>query len=102
MTLCSSPSSRRLWRRERWYRSSPGGSGSQCTFKTACRGSSQPGSAANPTGAHKHRVEAGSRADGIALGDLPIGDDAWITLLVRDGEPCNPIQISSCGPTTGC
>jgi potassium/hydrogen antiporter len=55
-----------------------------------------------PTGAHKHRVEAGSPADGIALGDLPIGDDAWITQLVRDGEPCNPIQISSCGPTTGC
>lgn len=43
-----------------------------------------------PTGAREHRVEAGSRADGIALGDLPIGDDAWITLLVRDGDALQP------------
>jgi hypothetical protein len=26
----------------------------------------------------------------MALGDLPIGDDAWITLLVRDGEALQP------------
>lgn len=43
-----------------------------------------------PTGAREHRVEARSRADGMALGDLPIGDDAWITLLVRDGEALQP------------
>lgn len=43
-----------------------------------------------PTGAREHRIEAGSRADGMALGDLPIGDDAWITLLVRDGEALQP------------
>ncbi len=43
-----------------------------------------------PTGAGEHRVEAGSRADGMALGDLPIGDDAWITLLVRDGNALQP------------
>jgi cell volume regulation protein A len=43
-----------------------------------------------PTGAREHRVEAGSRADGMALGDLPIGDDAWITLLVRDGDALQP------------
>ena len=43
-----------------------------------------------PTGAHEHRVAPGSRADGMALGDLPIGDDAWVTLLVRDGEALQP------------
>ena len=26
----------------------------------------------------------------MALGDLPIGDDAWITLLVRDCEALRP------------
>ena len=26
----------------------------------------------------------------MALGDLPIGDDAWITLLVRDGDAQQP------------
>jgi cell volume regulation protein A len=43
-----------------------------------------------PTGAREHRVEAGSRADGMAVRDLPIGEDAWITLLVRDGDALQP------------
>jgi potassium/hydrogen antiporter len=43
-----------------------------------------------PTGAHEHRVGRGSRADGMALGQLPIGDDAWVTLLVRDGDALQP------------
>ena len=43
-----------------------------------------------PTGAREHRVAEGSRADGMALGDLPIGDDAWVTLLVRDGDALQP------------
>ena len=43
-----------------------------------------------PTGAREHRVAAGSRADGMALADLPLGDDAWVTLLVRDGDALQP------------
>jgi cell volume regulation protein A len=43
-----------------------------------------------PTGAHEHRVATGSRADGTPLRDLPIGDDAWVTLVVRDGDALQP------------
>jgi cell volume regulation protein A len=35
-------------------------------------------------------VAEGSHAEGMALGDLPIGDDAWVTLLVRDGDALQP------------
>jgi cell volume regulation protein A len=43
-----------------------------------------------PTGAHEYRVAPRSDADGAALGDLPLGDDAWVTLLVRDGDALQP------------
>ena len=43
-----------------------------------------------PTGAREYTVNADSRADGAALGDLPVGDHAWVTLLVRDGEALPP------------
>ena len=36
------------------------------------------------------RVAANSPADGVALGELPLGDDAWVTLLVRDGDALLP------------
>jgi cell volume regulation protein A len=35
-------------------------------------------------------VRAGSRADGRAIRDLPLGDHAWITLVVRDGAATRP------------
>lgn len=41
-----------------------------------------------PTGARGHRVA--DRADGMALGELQIGDDAGVTLLVRDGDALQP------------
>ena len=43
-----------------------------------------------PTGAREYSVAANSRADGVALGELPLGDDAWVTLLVRDGDALLP------------
>ena len=46
--------------------------------------------ATEPTGAHEYSVAARSEADGVALGDLPLGDDAWVTLVVRDGDALQP------------
>ena len=43
-----------------------------------------------PTGAREYRVAPNSRADGVALGELPLGDDAWVTLLVRDDDALLP------------
>jgi cell volume regulation protein A len=43
-----------------------------------------------PTGAREYRVAHRSDADGAVLADLPLGDDAWVTLLVRDGEAVQP------------
>jgi cell volume regulation protein A len=43
-----------------------------------------------PSGAHEYRVAPRSQADGALLGELPLGDAAWITLLVRDGEALPP------------
>ncbi len=43
-----------------------------------------------PTGAHEHRVAAGSIADGRSIADLPLEADAWVTLVVRDGEAIAP------------
>ena len=45
---------------------------------------------ASRTGAREYRVAANSHADGAVLGDLPLGDDAWVTLLVRDGDALQP------------
>ena len=43
-----------------------------------------------PTGAREYSVAANSRADGVALGQLPLGEDAWVTLVVRDGDALQP------------
>jgi len=40
-----------------------------------------------PRGARRFVVEAGSRADGETIRDLPIGERTWISLVIRDGEP---------------
>jgi cell volume regulation protein A len=43
-----------------------------------------------PTGAREVDVAAGSRAEGSALGELDLGADAWVTLIVRDGAALQP------------
>jgi Trk K+ transport system NAD-binding subunit len=41
-------------------------------------------------GASEFRVAPGSLADGSRVADLPIGDQAWLTLVVRDGAAIQP------------
>lgn len=43
-----------------------------------------------PQPAHEFEVHAGSRAAGRMLRDLPLGEHAWVTLMVRDGTPTRP------------
>jgi potassium/hydrogen antiporter len=43
-----------------------------------------------PTGAREYRVAPASPADGLLLGQLPLGDQAWVTLLVRGGDALQP------------
>jgi cell volume regulation protein A len=43
-----------------------------------------------PQAAHELVVRAGSRAAGRAIHDLPLGEQAWITLVVRDGTATRP------------
>ena len=38
-----------------------------------------------PEGLHRYHVAAGAPADGSAVGDLPCGEDAWVSLVIRDG-----------------
>jgi cell volume regulation protein A len=45
---------------------------------------------AEPAGVHEETVEPGSSWDGVAIEDLPIPDDAWVTLVVRDGSALRP------------
>lgn len=40
-----------------------------------------------PRGVHRYTVARGARAAGTAIRDLPIGERAWITLIVHDGQP---------------
>jgi cell volume regulation protein A len=40
-----------------------------------------------PRGVHRFVVSPGSPADGAAIRDLPLGEEAWISLIVHDGEP---------------
>ena len=35
-------------------------------------------------------VEPGSPADGSRLGDLPLGERAWVTVVVRDAQAVPP------------
>jgi potassium/hydrogen antiporter len=46
--------------------------------------------AADPSDTHEFRVEAGSPADGQSIRELPLTDDAWISLVVRDGATIEP------------
>jgi potassium/hydrogen antiporter len=38
-----------------------------------------------PEGLHRYHVASGAPADGSAVGDLPCGENAWVSLVVRDG-----------------
>ncbi|WP_432076272.1 cation:proton antiporter [Streptomyces wuyuanensis] len=38
-----------------------------------------------PEGVVRYTVEAGSAADGRAVGELDIGEDTWVSLVVREG-----------------
>ncbi len=39
-----------------------------------------------PEGLHRFVVDAGSRADGSAIGDLPLDEDVWISMVSRAGR----------------
>jgi cell volume regulation protein A len=39
-----------------------------------------------PEGLHRFVVGAGSRADGAAIGDLPLDEDVWISMVSRGGR----------------
>jgi cell volume regulation protein A len=43
-----------------------------------------------PQPEHEFEVRAGSRAAGHAIRDLPLGEHAWVTLVVRDGAATRP------------
>jgi potassium/hydrogen antiporter len=43
-----------------------------------------------PQAAHEFQVGAGSRAAGRSIRDLPLGEHAWITLVIRDGAATRP------------
>ncbi len=43
-----------------------------------------------PEDAHELVVQAGSRAAGRAIRELPLGEHAWMTLVVRDGAATRP------------
>jgi potassium/hydrogen antiporter len=44
----------------------------------------------DPQLGHEFKVGTGSRAVGHSIRDLPLGEHAWITLVVRDGAPTRP------------
>jgi cell volume regulation protein A len=39
-----------------------------------------------PEGLHRFVVGAGSTADGAAIGDLPLDEDVWISMVSRAGR----------------
>jgi potassium/hydrogen antiporter len=39
-----------------------------------------------PEGLHRFLIAAGSPADGVLVGDLPVGEDAWVSFIVRSGR----------------
>jgi cell volume regulation protein A len=43
-----------------------------------------------PPAAHEFEVAAGSRAVGRTIRDLPLGEHAWVTLVVREGTATRP------------
>src|SRR5580704_8393446 len=38
-----------------------------------------------PEGLHRYHVAPGAAADGSRVSDLPCGEDAWVSLVIRDG-----------------
>jgi len=40
-----------------------------------------------PTGLRRHVVTAGAAADGATIAELALGEDAWISMINRDGAP---------------
>jgi potassium/hydrogen antiporter len=40
-----------------------------------------------PRGVHRFVVAPGSFADGSAVRDLPLGEEAWVSLVIHNGEP---------------
>jgi cell volume regulation protein A len=38
-----------------------------------------------PEGLHRYHVASGAAADGAPIGELPCGENAWVSLIVRDG-----------------
>lgn len=45
-----------------------------------------------PQGLHRYLVAAGAEADGKAIGDLGLGEDIWISFVLRQGRP---LQVRS-------
>ena len=43
-----------------------------------------------PPDVHEHTVEAGTDWEGSRLDDLPLADDAWVTLVLRGGTALQP------------
>ena len=43
-----------------------------------------------PAAAHEFTVGAGSRAENQQLKAMPLGENAWVTLVVRDGAAIAP------------
>ncbi len=43
-----------------------------------------------PRGVNRFLVEAGSPVDGLDLSDLPWGEEAWVSLVIRDGRLVPP------------
>jgi cell volume regulation protein A len=39
-----------------------------------------------PQGLRRHVVAAGSPADGCRIGDLDVGEDVWISFVIRDNQ----------------
>jgi cell volume regulation protein A len=47
-----------------------------------------------PRGLRRYLVAAGSPADGRTIGELDLGEDAWISLVIRHGQLV-PVQGST-------
>ena len=42
--------------------------------------------ATEPEGMHRYRVAPGAPADGAPVGELPYGENAWVSLIIRNGS----------------
>lgn len=38
-----------------------------------------------PEGVHRYHVAPGSPADGVKIGEIPCGEDLWVSMIIRDG-----------------